>query len=203
MDGSGALERLTLVRHGQQEPPRHDGDPDAPLTARGAAQAEAAVPVIVSRGPYQALFVSPFRRARETAAPAARALGLEPVGEPGLREFLLAPEGASSPEGYARAHQLAKDHFESAPAGGESVRGFHARVAGTLDRLVEEHPGQSLLLVAHGGVIKMAFLHLMGIPLERSMDMGLQIDHAGLFQWSSRMVEGRRRWRLVVANVTA
>lgn len=156
-------------------------------------------------GPYQVLYASPFARARQTAAPAASALGLEPKLEPGLREFLLAPEGAADEKAMGRAWALARDHWEEAPEGGESVVQFHARVAETLDRLAAAHAGQHLLGFCHGGVIKMAFLHLMGLPLERARDLPLQIDHAGVFGWErvAGRLQGQGAWKLLGANLRA
>ena len=205
MDGTPPGTRLTLVRHGEQERPRHPGDADCPLSLRGLEQAQAAVRLLRRLGPYQALYASPFARARQTAAPAASALGLEPRLEPGLREFLLAPEGAADEKAMGRAWALARDHWDDAPEGGESVVQFHARVAETLDRLAAEHPGEHVLAFCHGGVIKMAFLHLMGLSLDRAMNLPLQIDHAGVFRWER--VEGRQpgqvAWKLLGANLQA
>jgi probable phosphoglycerate mutase len=195
--------RLTLVRHGEQERPRHPGDADCPLSLRGLEQAQATVRLLRRLGPFGVLYSSPFARARQTAAPAASALGLEPHLEPGLREFLLAPEGAADEKAMGRAWALARDHWDEAPEGGESVVQFHGRVSETLDRLASAHPGEHVLAFCHGGVIKMAFLHLMQLPLERAMSLPVQIDHTGVFQWER--VEGRQpglgAWKLLGANL--
>lgn len=197
--------RLTLVRHGEQERPRHPGDADCPLSLRGLEQSQAAVRMLRRLGPFQVLYSSPFARARQTAAPAASALGLEPKLEPGLREFLLVPEGAADEKAMNRSWALARDHWDQAPEGGESVVQFHGRVAATLDRLAASHGGEHVLAFCHGGVIKMAFLHLMGFPLERARNLPIQIDHAGVFLWER--VEGRAggpgAWKLLGANLRA
>jgi broad specificity phosphatase PhoE len=74
---------LTLVRHG--EPVR--GEPDDPgLNTEGADQARRAAEFL-SVEHYDALYVSPLRRALQTAEPIATALGLHPVLEEGLAEF--------------------------------------------------------------------------------------------------------------------
>lgn len=196
--------RLTLVRHGEQEPPRRPGDADCPLSLRGLEQAREAVRLLRRLGPFDVLYASPFARARQTAAPAASALGLEPRLEPGLREFLLAPEGAADETAMGKAWALAREHWDQAPEGGESVVQFHQRVAATLDRLAGAHGGEHVLAFCHGGVIKMAFLHLMQIPLARAMSFPVQIDHAAVFRWE--VVEGRdgsRAWKLLAANLRA
>jgi phosphohistidine phosphatase len=66
--------RLILVRHANAEP----GEPDAlrPLSAAGREQARELGDEIAARGP-DAVVSSPLLRARETAAPIARAAGVE------------------------------------------------------------------------------------------------------------------------------
>ncbi len=81
------MPRLYLVRHGQPEPA---GD-DPGLTAAGRAQAEAVAALLAPKGPLPIL-TSPFRRARETAAPLARIWGLSPQTDPRIGELPLPPD---------------------------------------------------------------------------------------------------------------
>ena len=88
--------RITLLRHGEPDwSPR--GGPsvrDPSLTPYGHAQAEAAAAQLCKR-PIDALYVSPNRRARETVAPLAEAIGLEPVVVENLAEIETGAEGLS------------------------------------------------------------------------------------------------------------
>jgi len=80
---------IVLVRHGL--PVRIDvvpggGSADPGLAPRGVEQAER-VAAALQHDRIDALYSSPLRRAVDTAAPLAAALGLDPVLEPGIREF--------------------------------------------------------------------------------------------------------------------
>jgi broad specificity phosphatase PhoE len=78
---------LLLARHGQTDlntDERWQGRMDAPLNATGFAQAEQLV--LSLPGGIDALVVSPMLRARQTAEPVARALGLEPTLDADFRE---------------------------------------------------------------------------------------------------------------------
>ena len=110
------------------------GDADVPLSPRGREQAVTTASRLVAHGPFDLLVTSPFARARQTAEASAQTFGLEPVEEPGLREFLMAPEGAADDAAMGRAWALAREHWAEAPPEGESVVAFHARVGATLGR---------------------------------------------------------------------
>jgi phosphohistidine phosphatase SixA len=77
-------ERLViLVRHGEKDTvPRSD----PPLSAAGAARASALAAVVADAG-IDAVIVTPFRRTRETAAPAAAARGVIPIEVPVGRDL--------------------------------------------------------------------------------------------------------------------
>lgn len=179
--------RLILVRHGETDFNR-DGrwqgaGSDPPLNATGRAQAEALVPQLAER-PLAALYVSPLRRARETAVPVAREhdLSLQPLDE--LREM---HHGAW--EGQTRQQILARwraeyDAFEADPLGvrrpaGESYGDLEARLWPVLERLVRSHAGQQVLLVTHSGPIRLVVSRLTGRPLTERTEFG--VDNAKLF----------------------
>lgn len=94
--------QLWLLRHGEAEPHHARSDADRRLTERGQEEARAAGSALAAlKLTFQAVYCSPRVRARQTAALACEALGLEPVEhEPltggfdlgGARELLLAHE---------------------------------------------------------------------------------------------------------------
>src|SRR3954469_12210620 len=91
---AGATE-VILVRHGASAPafpdqpfPLVGGQSDPELAPEGERQAEALVERLAAE-PLSRLFVTPLRRTRETAAPLAARLGLEPVVVPELIEVRL------------------------------------------------------------------------------------------------------------------
>ncbi len=72
--------RLYMIRHGRPAASWDEGDPDPGLDETGRAQAEAVAAALMSLAPEhrpRTVATSPLRRCRETAAPLARALGVE------------------------------------------------------------------------------------------------------------------------------
>lgn len=176
---------LVLLRHGEPDwtPGGGPSVTDAPLTARGRAQAEAAAARLAGER-IDALYASPLARARETAEPLARAAGVETVVVDGLAEIGIELAGLSQTEvdSYFRqaARRRLRDHWSGWP-GGESFRDFHARVTRTVSELLGRHavgrdsedeftvwtlPPQRhrIVIVAHGGTNAVALTHLLDIP---------------------------------------
>jgi 2,3-bisphosphoglycerate-dependent phosphoglycerate mutase len=122
--------------------------------------------------PIAAVYSSDLARARDTAAPIARALGLPLLTEPGLRERGYgAFEGMTYSDierdladAFARWRQREPD-FEL-PGGGETLRRFHHRVQAALDLLAGRHRGQSIVAVTHGGVLDSVYRIAAGLPMQ-------------------------------------
>lgn len=194
------MTRLTLVRHAEQVRDPEAGD-DPGLSARGRRQAELLAARLGAGEPPDVLVTSAYRRTRETAAVLEGSLGRVAIRVPELGEFRLLPAGAPRRADAARAWEVARRDLD-APAGGgaESVRGFHARVTAAIDALVEAYRGRHVLAVVHGGVIKVAFFHLLGFTLEQAVEVYLGIDHTGIFRFAEVELGGARRWKLAGAN---
>ena len=101
--------------------------------------------------------------------------GLPLQEDPGLRErcyggfegLLYAEIEQRFPREFA-AWQ-ARDIDSVMPSGlreAESFRQFYARCTGAIARLAARHPGQSIALVAHGGVLECAYRAALGLSLE-------------------------------------
>jgi probable phosphoglycerate mutase len=156
---------IVLVRHGASaaavpgEPFESvEGQSDPPLAAEGERQAEA-VGARLAPEPFRALFVTPLRRTRQTAAPLAEAAGLEPIVVPELREVMLGEwEGGELRIRAANRDPLffevvAAERWDVIP-GAEPAAEFAERVAIGLGKMVEATgPGGSSVAVVHGGVI--------------------------------------------------
>ncbi|KKO83565.1 bifunctional RNase H/acid phosphatase [Corynebacterium otitidis] len=171
--GGGQL-RLVLVRHGQTRLSAEGcfsglGDPE--LTELGAAQAARAAADVAAIPELDAAAVltSPLSRARQTAEPVARALGLEPVVEDRLIELdfgdfeaLTAAEAeARDPEAFRAWH----DDLALPAPGGESLEELYRRVAALKDDLLERHEGKTLVVVSHMAPIKSLILQALGLPV--------------------------------------
>jgi len=183
--GAGDGPVLWLVRHGESTWNTlglAQGHCDqARLTGRGLRQARAVAARLRDR-PAVALYVSDLRRALETAAPLAETLGLAATRDARLRERCLGVlEGAATAAIGPAANGLRGDRVvdpDARPDGGESLRDFYRRVAGFADELAAglsaaprratgaERAGE-VVVVAHGGTLRMLSAYLRGIPVER------------------------------------
>ncbi len=175
---------LILLRHGEPDwtPGGGRSVEDAALTERGRLQAEAAAQALAARD-FDAIYVSPLRRAQETAAPLAAATGLTPVTVDGLAEISVALRGLTQTEVEAyftrAAQRRLRDLWDGWP-GGEDFRDFHARVTTALEALLATHgmPArteddftvwrvperhQRIAVVAHGGTNAVALTHLLDV----------------------------------------
>jgi 2,3-bisphosphoglycerate-dependent phosphoglycerate mutase len=161
-----------LVRHGQTDwnhQQRTQGWTDIPLNATGVQQALAAAHALTGR-PVGAVISSDLSRARATAEPIAAAAAVSLSIEPALRErgFGVA-EGMLDSEirrdfaGRLDGRWTDPDfRFE----GGESRRDVYVRVGGFLAGLLADPPADELVLVSHGGALRVARAFLEGIAIE-------------------------------------
>jgi 2,3-bisphosphoglycerate-dependent phosphoglycerate mutase len=217
--------QIALVRHGEPEwEPGGRAVDDPALTAYGHAQARAAA-LALARESFDALYVSPLRRARETAEPIARAVGLDPLEAHWLRELGLPPmAGMTADEvqrffAAARARDLEK-WWEGLP-GGESFRHFHERVAAGIEGLlvgehrlrIHEDSGhriwripeeeRKLLIVAHEGTNALIISRLLGIEPVAWEWMRFSSTWAGIARLRTAPVASGAVWVLRSFNETA
>jgi broad specificity phosphatase PhoE len=165
---------LWLVRHGESTwnvlglcQGHRD---DAELTAVGTAQAVAAAEQFRGAG-IGAIYSSDLRRALQTAAAFAEVLGLPVTRDARLRERNLGVlEGtllaAASPSATGVNAGLVIDP-DARPEGGESIRDFYQRAAAFWDDLVLQtrQTAEDVLVVAHGGTLRVLRAYLSGVPV--------------------------------------
>jgi len=165
--------RLLLVRHAESTwnaEGRWQGHGDPPLSERGRRQAEALARALAPRA-IEVLATSDLARAVETAAPLARALGLEPLRLAALRELDVGRWCGLTRAEIVRGDADALAAFdagapEARAGGGESRAELAQRAARAVAALAREHPGRRIAVVTHLGVIRAL--------------AGAELDHA---QW--------------------
>ena len=156
---------LLLIRHAR--PLRlelDEGPADPALDPVGVAQAEALAGWLADER-LDALYTSPLRRARETAAPVAERLGLVSTVADGVAEW---DRDASS---YIPTEELpvAAPEVWAAMTGGDwealgiDLPAFLHRVTTTLDGIAADHRGQRVAVVCHGGVINAWAARVLGL----------------------------------------
>lgn len=150
--------RLLLIRHGQtQSNADHLLDtafPGAPLDVLGQQQAKDLV-VALEDEEIDAIYASVLTRAQETAAPLAKARGLDVQVIDGIQEISAGVEEMSSDwTGYT--NELASwsfDNMDSKLEGGESAREFLARYDGAIAD-IEATGAQRVAVISHGAAIR-------------------------------------------------
>jgi len=166
------MTRFLLVRHAPPDPAwqpesRLCGWYDPPLGEAGRALAWTLADSL-RRFEADAVYASPLQRAWQTAEPIARALALDLQPAHGLREISCGEvDGMRLNEVQARypghwERNLRQTEAEFRWPGGESYAEFRQRVGAGLDTLAARHDRESLIVVAHTGVVTQVFGMLHG-----------------------------------------
>jgi 2,3-bisphosphoglycerate-dependent phosphoglycerate mutase len=156
--------RILAVRHGEtawNRDTRIQGHTDIALNEHGRWQAQQLAHALREE-PIAAFYASDLSRALETAQ-AVASLHNQPVStHTGLRERCFGRfEGHTWAELETRwpedalAWRKRVPHF--APPGGESLLQLQARVVAAVSELAARHPGEQVLMVAHGGVLDILY----------------------------------------------
>lgn len=177
--------QLELLRHGETEQGGGlRGSLDDALTEQGWAQLRAAVQ---DAGPWDRLISSPLQRCARFAEELATAHALPLDYEPGLQELHFGDwEGRSAAElmqSDAEAlGQFWADPYGFTPPNGEPLLQFEARVLAALQRLQHNHAGERLLLVTHGGVMRLLLARARGMPRQNLLQVN--VSYAQRFRLS-------------------
>jgi probable phosphoglycerate mutase len=163
---------VLLVRHGLTPttgkvlPGRAKG---LHLADEGRKQAETAAERIAALGNVAAVYSSPLERAKETAAPISKALGLKTQIDRGLFECDF---GDWTGKELKKLMKLPEwQTVQRAPStfrfpNGESFIEMQTRMVSTLDRLRGRHPGETIVCVSHADTIKAAVAHALGTHID-------------------------------------
>jgi alpha-ribazole phosphatase len=167
----GGATRLVLVRHGEPDESmcgRCYGRLDVPLSAAGLRRA-AAVGEALRSHEIEAVYSSPLQRAFDTARAVASPHGLEAVLREALRELDFGElEGMSHDEIASDYPELYRFWMEDPSTvrfpGGEALSDLRARVLPEVAEIRERHEGQSVAVVAHGGVVRVVLAEALELP---------------------------------------
>lgn len=174
--------RLDLLRHGETELGGGlRGSLDDALTTNGWAHMRAAV---VAQGPWDRLVSSPLQRCARFAEELGAQLKLPVSLEKDLQELHFgAWEGHSAAalmETDAEGLGLFwADPYSFTPPEGEPVSAFSERVLGAVARLHQAYSGERVLLISHGGVMRLLLARARGLPREQLLNV--EVGHGGLF----------------------
>jgi broad specificity phosphatase PhoE len=176
---------LYLIRHGEVEDGYHrvfGGKIDMKLSPRGHEQAQALARHLRPQL-FHAIYVSPMKRARQTAAPLAAGRAGPVVVVPELREVDFGEwTGLNFQQVLERFEAHAYEwlrHLEQATVpGGETASDLRARIEPPVRRILRSHAGQSVAVVAHGGVVRVILALLLDLPLSKMSCF--EVDYASV-----------------------
>lgn len=157
--------RIIALRHGQtawNSDARIQGHLDIPLDDTGRWQARRAAQALADEQ-IDAIYASDLARAADTARAIAQVHGRPLILEPGLRERhfgsfqgqTFAQVEADQPEVALRWRK--RDPDFAPPEGGESLARLYERIQRVTGDIAARHPGEQIVLVAHGGVMDLLY----------------------------------------------
>ncbi len=144
-----------------------EGVADPELAPDGLVQA-AKMATYLSGEAIAAIYVSPLRRAMETAAPLAELTGLTPIIDDDISEFdrnsneyvpIEELRGTNDP----RWLKMVRGEWEE---GHDHPDLFRRRVVAACERIISAHSGERVVAVCHGGVINQYLAHILGIQTQ-------------------------------------
>ena len=155
---------LILVRHGLPVRKENTSGPaDPELSADGHAQAALFAKYMMTEH-IDAIYSSPLKRAVQTAEPLSSATGLTPTLVPGIAEWdqhsnEYIPVEELKAANDPRWLEIAQGGFSS----DEIPEEFHARVLESIETIIDNHRGDTVVVTCHGGVINDYLAHVLGL----------------------------------------
>jgi broad specificity phosphatase PhoE len=177
--------RLYLVRHGEVEETYHrifGGRIDMALSPYGQTQA-VSVAEYFEPIALDAIYCSPMRRAQQTVQPLLQMKGIAATTVAAFREVdfgdwtghrweqIQEKFGVSA---FTWLEQIEQGNVPNA----ESGAALRTRIQPDLDRILTRHRGEAVMIVCHGGVIRVVLSLLLRLPLPAMS--ALEIDYASI-----------------------
>ncbi|HSH94997.1 MAG TPA: histidine phosphatase family protein [Roseimicrobium sp.] len=196
--------RLHLIRHGEVETPYQKvfggSRIDMNLSPKGQEQAEALGRHFETHR-FDAIYVSPMKRAQQTLAPIAKRQPAKPITLDGLREVDFGSWTGLTWDQVVERHQvsafdwlhmLEKGHIADA----ENTQQLRGRVEPCLNEILRDNPGKDVAVVCHGGIVRKLIAILLEIPIVKTAQF--EIEYASI----SIVEHNARRSRLQLLNHT-
>src|SRR5262245_47647555 len=201
---------LYLIRHGEAysnvEAVMGGMQGDRGLTERGIAQADALARRLEG-GEIAAdvLYASTLPRARMTAERVARVLKLPINWDDDLQELRPGDSDgmtvAEARERFPGVESFLRETFTPIAPGGESWGSFQMRGAAALERIILRHPDQTIVVVAHGGIIEVSFMYLLELAPQMRGRASFHVANTAITHWRHVTTHaGRQEWHLAAHN---
>ena len=165
--------KIIFIRHGETEwnlQGRFQGQLDSPLTPLGHSQAKA-VAQRIRRMPFDHLYSSDLGRTYQTAQAIADVTRHTIIKEPLLREkgggILQGMTASEVTVQYPELRaEISKGRPDYAVPEGESLNQVVERGVATLDYFRQDHRGQTVVAITHGGFLSALMRQILQIALE-------------------------------------
>ncbi|MGW0249289.1 histidine phosphatase family protein [Nocardia goodfellowii] len=159
--------------------------------------------------PIHAIYTTPLRRARESAAILGAYLGLDAVT---IRDLAEQDHGT----GDGRTWREVVTEYGDIPAldssrplatGGESWQQYIHRSSAAIGQILARHQGERVLIVGHGETVDTTFHYFFNLPPAVRSTAAIASHHASLTTWEQQPLSWIRpaaglRWTLIAQNDT-
>ena len=183
------MAKLLLVRHGEtalNSSQRYWGKTDVPLGVEGTRQAEK-LRARLATEKIDRLYCSQLKRALTTAGIIASARNLKLTGCPELNEIDFGKiEGLDFSEVSAQFPEVARSWIERSSQltypGGESLEQMEKRVSKFRGRLESHGDSDTVLIVAHAGILRTLICQLMGMEMKHRWMIRLDLASLSIIE---------------------
>ncbi len=197
--------RFWLIRHAIVDEASRAvlyGRMDVAISAESLAAQGATYRALAARLPRDAVWlVTPLQRTRRTAeeilaaGPTPATLAVEPrLTEQDLGAWQGLPHADLPARLTDPAHPFWPVAAGEVPPGGESMEHVLHRVGAALEDLAQAHSGRDVVCVSHGGAIRAAVAHALGVGATAALHLSVQNLSLSVLE---RFAHG---WRVVLVN---
>ena len=191
-----SLTRLFLIRHAEVEARYQHvfgGREDMEISPRSHRQATLLADFL-RRRKLDAIYASPMKRVQQTLTPFLNNGAPRPVILPDLREVDFGDwtghgwDAVREKFGVSAFEWL--DHLERGTIpNAEPIAAFRARIEPCLREILGRHPGQTVAVFCHGGVIRMMLSLLLVLPLSRMRAFDFEYASVSEIKWQPHRME--------------
>jgi broad specificity phosphatase PhoE len=187
--------KLYIVRHGETVENRSNiiqGQQPGTLSPLGLLQREK-LAIRLQEFSFDAIYCSDLERTRATLEPFTNISTIPVQYTPILREKSFGELEGHSGEIYRRKLQSSgQTRIEYRPLNGESFLDVRARLIPFVDSLHASHSGESILLMTHGGVVRVLLTLLLDIPLEELLRREIRNASMNIVSFNPHSLDEKR-----------
>lgn len=173
---------IDLLRHGETENSHHYcGSTNYPLTRRGWAQ----MWDVIEKNPcqWQQIITSPLNRCADFAQSLGQRFSISVTQDARLQEIHFGEWEDRSTAELMQTHadvllRFWQNPLSCPPPKAEHLSDFEARVLAAWYETQQQFADKRILLITHGGVIRVIMCHIQQHPIERLLEF--KVNHADM-----------------------